>query len=197
MDMFDKLQQLLDFLNIPGPVSKYLPAKDTIPLRNIGVLDLHVEVAARRVVDLILNCSMHTNGAAFFSVRFSQEVSSHYEMMVYALRGGKLSSWPKGSTAEFGAGFHLEAVRLPVGTTSAGASIPVVDMLQDAKYGTYVKVENSLFKRINTVLHRTLGQVPVDGKTGALKTDIITAKFSTCTRRSFSDLSGKVRVIWW
>ena len=200
MDLFDKLQQLLDFLNIPGPVSKYLPAKDSIPLRHIGVLDLHVEAAARRAVNLILDSSIHTNGASFLWVRLGQgvhgqKVRSHYEVIVYALSGGRLSKWPKGSSAEFDADCDVQAVRLPAGTSSAGGSVPVYyvgEMLQAAKYGIDVKVEKALSERINTILHRTIEQVPVNGKTGALKTQIIKV---TCSLRSGQ--SADVHVFWW
>lgn len=194
MDLFDKLQQLLDFLNIPGPVSKYLPAKDSIPLRHIGVLDLHVEAAARRAVNLILDSSIHTNGASFLCVRLGQKVRSHYEVIVYALSGVSLSSWPKGSSAEFYAGYDVQAVCLPAGTSSAGGSVPVVEMLYAGKYGTDVKVEKALSERINTILHRTIKQVPINGKTGALKTQIIQAKFNSLSR---SAMSADVQVFWW
>ena len=74
-DLLRQLQQLLDLLNVPGPVSKYLPAMNTIPLQHVSVLDLHVEAAAQHAVDLMLGSSVFSNtsnGAAFFTVHLNE-----------------------------------------------------------------------------------------------------------------------------
>jgi hypothetical protein len=127
-DLLHKLQQLLDFLNIPGPVSKYLPDMGSIPFQHLSVLDIYIEEAAAHAVDLMLRSSMFSNtsstgssGAAFFSVFLKEEVSSHYELVVYALSGGRLSAWPKGSTENFMAYSNVQAVQLPEGANGASS----------------------------------------------------------------------------
>lgn len=210
-DLLVKLQQLLDFLAIPGPVLEYLPAKDNITLRHMGVLDLHVEAAAQHAVDLMLGSSSFSSSgstgsssAAFFCVRLKEEVSSHYDLLVFALSGGNLSRWNKNSFATtFTAGLQAQAMQLlddTNGSSSASSveSIRARDMVKaPAVYGKGVGREHSsLFKRITKVLGSALEQVPIDGKTGVMKVSTFIAFFANVDDASES-LSSCVWAVWW
>jgi hypothetical protein len=214
-DLLDKLQQLLDFLNIPGPVLEYLPAKDNITLRHMGVLDLHVEAAAQHAVDLMLGSSSFSSsgstgssGVAFFTVRLKEEVSSHYDLMVFALSGGNFSKWSKGSRSDFRAGLPAQALQLLDGTSSTSGSsdgassvesVRARDMVKaPALYGKGVasKEHSSLFKRITKVLGSALEQVPIDGRTGVMQVSTFKAFFANVDDASES-LSSYVWAVWW
>lgn len=210
-DLLVKLQQLLDFLAIPGPVLEYLPAKDNITLRHMGVLDLHVEAAAQHAVDLMLGSSSFSSSgstgsssAAFFCVRLKEEVSSHYDLLVFALSGGNLSRWNKNSFATtFTAGLQAQAMQLlddTNGSSSASSveSIRARDMVKaPAVYGKGVGGEHSsLFNRITKVLGSALEQVPIDGKTGVMKVSTFRAFFANVDDASES-LSSCVWAVWW
>lgn len=198
--LVEKLQQLLDFLNLPGPVSKYLPAMNTIPLRHVGVLDLHIEAAAQKAVDLMLGSAVYNKGACFFTVRLRQEASSHYDVVVYALSGGCLHAWPRGPTADFwSVGMNVKAVQLPVDLSSANGSMEAATMLRSpSQYGTTAKDETPLFERINTVLSNALSNVPLNSKTGALHSTTFTANFQYTGRSGYSkSVAGCVWAVWW
>jgi len=212
-DLLDLLQQLLDFLNLPGPVSRYLPRKDNIPLQHLGVLDMHVEAAALHAVNLMLGSSVFSssastgsNGAAFFCVRLKEEVSTHYEVLVYAMSGGDLHKWPKGDN-DFAAGTQVIAVPLPAApsgteasssSSSSGGSIKATEMVGSPYvYGVDVsgKVHRLLSERISTVLRGALAQVPFRGSTGAgLQQMAFTAYWS---KEIVYHKASCVRAVWW
>lgn len=217
LDLLDKLQQLLDFLNIPGPVLEYLPTKDSISLRHMGVLDLHLEAAAQGAVDLMLGSSSFSSSgstgsssSAFFCVRMKEEVSSHYDLLVFALTGGNLpkrryssatSSHPR---ADFTAGLPAQAVQLLQGesgtsSSSSAGSIRARDMVKaPAEYGKGVssKEHTMLFARITAALRRAVAEVPVNGRTSVLKVTTFKAFFANVDDASES-LSSSVWAVWW
>jgi hypothetical protein len=207
-DLLDKLQQLLHFLNIPGPIRKYLPVKDNITLRHLSVLDLYIEEAAQQAVDLMLGSSLFSStsstgstGAAFFTVRLKEDVSSHYQVLVYALTGGLLPAWPKGSTAAFSTGDHIQSVQLPEGTSSSSSSISsragsfkAVDLEKSpAVHGNAVSDTNyrDLYERISVGVSKAVAQVPLRGSTGGLQSCTFTASFSY----PFTDT--RAWAVWW
>jgi hypothetical protein len=213
-DLLERLQQLLDFLNLPGPVSKYLPPKDGLPLRYMGILDLHIEAAAQHAVDLMLSSSLSagdasTLQAAFFCVQVppEEDTNTHYKPVIYSLSGyytpNILARWPKGSSAAFTAGDGVQAVQLPTGsgiggiTSSSNAGrIRAQDLIwSSAKYGQRVSKASHtmLFERISTVLSRELAQVPCNGRTGALQSCSFTAHFD----QLHADCASSVWAIWW
>jgi hypothetical protein len=203
--LVEKLQQLLDFLNLPGPVSKYLPAMNTIPLRHVGVLDLHIEAAAQKTVNLMLGSALYNKRACFCTVRLRQEASSHYDVVVYALSGGCLHAWLRGPTADFwSAGMNVKAVQLPVDPSSANGSMEAATMLcTPSQYGTNVKDETPLFERINTVLSNALSKVPLNSRTGALHSTTFRANFEYVGKRgrrpirNWETVAGCVWAVWW
>lgn len=218
LDLLAKLQQVLEYLSIPGTVLDYLPAKDSISLRHMGVLDLHFEAAAQQAVELMLGSSSFSSSgstgsssSAFFCVRMREEVSSHYDLPVFALSGGNLSKWRRsvspaaGPGANFTAGHPAQAVELPQGqsgtssSSSVGGSIRARDMVKaPAEYGKGVsaKEHSSLFERITSALRSAVAEVPINGRTGVLKVTTFKAFFANVDDASDS-LSSSVWAIWW
>jgi hypothetical protein len=208
-DLFDKLQQLLDFLNILGPVSKYLPDITSIPLRHMAVQDLHIEAAAQHAVDLMLGSSVFTNhastgtsGAAFYCIRLQEQVTSHYEPLVYALRHGNLPGWPRGSSDDFDAGKEVHAVLQPSAASSSSSAGLLIDEILNweapAVFGKQVSATSHkvLFERIKTALANALAQIPFGGKMGALQSCTLTAAFYGAPG-SFYRRNSPVWVVWW
>ena len=194
--LLDKLQQLLEFLNLSGPVSKYLPApRNSITLQPLHLLDLHREAAARHAVDLMLgsvfsssssSSSTGSNNRSLFCVfvKDSKEVISPYELVVYSLKGAGLQNMPKmchvmgvdlTSSDPFSAVTgrdRLRAVPLPEGTGSTsinGWDLQYQDST-DANRMSHFSVSPTshklLLERISEILHSTVTQMQLRGDKG-------------------------------
>lgn len=69
-DLYDKLKSLIDYLLLPGPVSKYLPKSKEVPLMHASVLGLHYEAAADAAVQTMLSST------AFNSSKYSKKINT-------------------------------------------------------------------------------------------------------------------------
>jgi hypothetical protein len=194
-DLLTKLQQLLDFLSLPGPVSNYLPAKDTgIPPRPLRLdpWDLHVEAAAQNAVDLMLSSPEFGSRRSFFCVMVNKEVSSHYELLVYSLTGGDLHILPRMCNVS-----HIDLTSSGLGGVMAsplpehagGATIKLWDLayhdILDATRMTHCGVSPTSHKllsaRISAILSSALAKMRCRGNTDAV-TSTFTARFSWAQR---------------
>lgn len=69
-ELYDKLQSLIDYLLLAGPVSKYLPIRKEVPLMHASVLGLHVQAAADAAVQAMLSST------GFSSPNYTQDFST-------------------------------------------------------------------------------------------------------------------------
>lgn len=107
-DLYDKLKDLIDYLLLPGPVTKYLPSQQQVPLRYARALDLHYQAAANNAVEAILSSTVFSNPgickdigenrAAFFYLPMlcGSDAISEGEVVnvqVYAVGDTALSRW--------------------------------------------------------------------------------------------------------
>jgi hypothetical protein len=209
-DLLDKLQQLLEFLNLSGPVSKYQPApRNSITLQPLHLLDLHREAAARHAVDLMLGSVFSSssssrvlhgnNERSFFCVfvKDSKEVISPYELVVYSLKGARLQNMPTMchvmgvdlTSMTYHIPERLRAVPLPEGTGSTsinGWDLQYQDST-DANRMSHFSVSPTshklLLERISAILHSTVTQMQLRGDKGAV-ISTFTADFTWALRHT-------------
>jgi hypothetical protein len=87
-ELLDKLQGLAGFLQLPGPITSYLPPTDLITLGNLGDLDLRYAAAAGAVVKCIMSHSATSSsirgtvrkGAAYFFIRDLSKRHDSFDM---------------------------------------------------------------------------------------------------------------------
>lgn len=102
-EVYNKLAELVDYLDLPDPVQQLLPSLSMISIQHLPVLDLHYYALSRQAVDLMLNSTAFTisssstwkSNAAYFFVSARETDGQLSGVSVYAVGGGNLQepSW--------------------------------------------------------------------------------------------------------
>jgi len=102
-DLYDRLKDLIDYLLLPGSVTKYLPARQQVPLLHASALDLHYQAAANSAVETMLLSTAFSNAeicrdigtqrAAFFYLTMEPDSRNLVQVQVYAVGDSVLHSW--------------------------------------------------------------------------------------------------------
>jgi hypothetical protein len=129
-EVYDKLQTLICYLDIPDPVQQLLPPLSLISLQHLPVLDLHYYAMAKEAVDTMLYSTAFVNSsssgtwktnAAYFFVSVKEVEGLLVGVSVYSVGGGNLAepSWacrdlqmPTNCSCNTDAGRDLTAVLL-------------------------------------------------------------------------------------
>lgn len=129
-EVYDKLQTLIWYLDIPDPVQQLLPPLSLVSLQHLPVLDLHYYAMAKQAVDTMLSSTAFVSSsssgtwktnAAYFFVSVKEVEGLLVGVSVYSVGGGNLAepSWacrdlqmPTNCSCNTDAGRDLTAVLL-------------------------------------------------------------------------------------
>jgi len=198
----EKLEGLLDYLNVQEPITSLFPPQGSIPIRHVGVLGLHYHIMTRDVADLItgstaFSCSpiaTSLQDRGYFYITAKGDGSSIDSVAVFAVGGWSpkrkaIALCDATDTMAVNGKSGPTAIRLPCSGPAPDAGRCLMDVVRDtAAYGRGVSRQHrALGGRVAVLLQAALSRVPVSGCTGSVQVRSVTAYFSSyvndsCTR---------------